>query len=130
MVRCYLNQFIKRACDDELVADKFLKQLKRIPIIQIAQLCVFLFFTGDDVLRLQRHGADRAIAWMILLDLWMHRAGVNDLCWFSESRVSLKRHSAFRQVPGVALSTPSHIGQKYFPTGLCSVAAAAVSAGE
>jgi hypothetical protein len=34
-LRCYLNQFITAACDDELLPDKFLKLLKRIPIIQI-----------------------------------------------------------------------------------------------
>lgn len=34
-LRCYLNQFITAACDDELLPDKFLKLLKRIPIVQI-----------------------------------------------------------------------------------------------
>jgi len=45
----------------------------------IAQFRVLFFAAGTGVFRLQRHPADRAIAWMILLDLRMHRAGIDGL---------------------------------------------------
>jgi hypothetical protein len=46
----------------------------------VTQLGVVLFAASDHVLRFQRHSANRAVAWLILLDPRMHRAGINGFC--------------------------------------------------
>lgn len=83
----------------------------------VAELGILLFAAGREVLRFQRHAAHRAIARMVLLDLGMHRTGIDHLPRFSERRTALQRHTAFRTTACVTLSTPSHIGQKYFFAG-------------
>ncbi len=66
----------------------------------IAQLGVFFFRAGvRDVLRLERHPADRAIAGVILLDLRVHRAGVDG--GGAERRIALQGHPAFRAAAGL-----------------------------
>ncbi len=81
----------------------------------VAQLRVFLFAAGENILRFQRHPADRAIPWVILLDLGMHRAGVDRLRLFAESRIAFQRHSAFRTTAGrVALHPFAHRAEILF----------------
>src|SRR4029453_6917416 len=43
---------------------------------------------------LQGHAAYRANAWAILLNLRMHRAGVDDLVLLEDSRIAFQRHAA------------------------------------
>src|SRR5581483_4480467 len=62
----------------------------------VAQLGIIFLPGRGNVLRLQRHPADRAITRLILLDLRMHRAGVDDLRRVAENRIALQRHAAFR----------------------------------
>jgi hypothetical protein len=74
-----------------------------------AQLRVFLFAAGKNIFRFQRHPADRAIPWVILLDLGMHGAGVDRLRSLAESRIGFQRHPAFRTAAGhVALHRFAH----------------------
>src|SRR5262249_24343146 len=54
----------------------------------IAKLSAFLRVAGLNVLRLQRHSADRAIARAILFDLRMHWTGVDSLSRFAGSRIA------------------------------------------
>src|SRR5689334_3331335 len=62
----------------------------------VAELFVLFFGAGHDILRLQGHSANRAVARMILLDLGMHRTGVNGFLWLLNNRVPLQCHATLR----------------------------------
>ncbi len=57
---------------------------------------VFSSSLSAGVFRLQRHPANRAIPGMILLDLRVHRAGVDNLLRSVEGRIPFQRHAAVR----------------------------------
>jgi hypothetical protein len=57
---------------------------------------LFFFIPGSDRRRLQCHAAYRAISGMILLNLGMHWAGVDNVVPLEEGRIAFQRHAAAR----------------------------------
>ena len=58
---------------------------------------------GRGGFRFERHAANRATAWMVLLDLRVHRAGVDRLTRNGRDpcRISFERHAALRTIAGL-----------------------------
>ena len=83
------------------------------PAGHVAQLAIVLRLDGHG-LRFQRHAALGTRPGVILLDLRVHWAGINDLQEDAGATTAdSKAMPHFGHVPGRSLSTPGHMGQKY-----------------